>query len=336
MRAALLWAAVLFLLAQLAGGALLDYHWQAIRFPSAGIVLAHLENKRPPFDIVCLGSSRFMHGLREGDLEQALQQRTGRPVSVLNAAVPSGDQVSSVYMLDQILEKEVRPAFALIEVSPESLNHCNSWLRVHVQRQLGWQDIPQYWRDVCLAGQFSKLAQARLLPLFVHRRQLCQDGYEFVNAFVSRHYPWKAASPTDKRNVIVVDELTDRIRKAHATPLEGTQQGVSQVLTWLRNYQVGGTAAACLEQLIQHCEQQGIRVVLIAPPVTKLHRRTYTPEINAAFLAYMRQLTDSHHCPFLDYRARLPDKLFLDNHHLLAEGSVRLCRLIADEVLTLE
>jgi len=332
-RAALAWAAALFVFVQLVGGALLDSRWQAVRFPSAALIMAQLKSKQRPVDIVCLGSSRFMHGLREEDLEQVMHQLTGRPVSVLNAAVPSGEQVSSLYMLDQLLQREVKPAIVVVEVSPESLNHCNSWLRVHVQRQLGWRDIPQYWSDICFAGQISKLAQSRFMPLFIHRREICRDGYDLLNAFIDRLNRWKPAASTQIRNIIV-DDLTERLQMAHLTPLEGTQQGVSQVLHWLRNYQVGGTAAACLERLVQRCEQQGIRVVLIAPPVTELHRQTYTPEINTAYLAYLRRFAEDHHCPLVDYRDRLPDKLFLDNHHLLAEGSECFSRILASEVLT--
>jgi len=325
-RSALLWTAGLFLLVQQTGGVLLDYVWPALRFPSAANVLARLEEGRPP-DIVCLGSSRFAHGLVESDLERGVTRQLGGPAPViLNASVPAGDQVSSDYLLQRLLERGVRPRLAVIEVTPESLTHCNSWLNVHVQRQLRWEDLPRYGREIVQANQLLRLLKARLLPLYLHRRQMLREGWEKVRP--------ASEQPTEAIPDAAVAEIVRNLRKEpQRDQFDATMHGASQVPRWLRNYRVGGTSAAALDRLLATCRAHGIAVVLVAPPVTVAHRAAYTPAIDQAFTGHVTQLAAQHQIPFISHRERLPDELFLDNHHLLPVGGRTWSAMLAVEVL---
>jgi hypothetical protein len=74
-------------------------------------------------------------------------------------------------------------------------------------------------------------------------------------------------------------------------------------------------------------------VVLVAPPVSSAQRALYTPEIEAVFWEYVRQLGKTYQCRFIDYRARLGDDLFSDNHHVLPPGGKTFTRVLTREVL---
>jgi hypothetical protein len=102
---------------------------------------------------------------------------------------------------------------------------------------------------------------------------------------------------------------------------------------WLRNYRVGGTAAAALERLLETCRQQGTQVILVSVPVTLPHRQWYTPPIEASFQAYLNRLTRAYGCRCVDYRDRVPDAFFLDSHHLNDDGQLYFTRLLVHDLL---
>jgi hypothetical protein len=101
----------------------------------------------------------------------------------------------------------------------------------------------------------------------------------------------------------------------------------------LRNYRVGGTAAEALERLLKRCRQHGITPVLVGVPVSIPYRELYTPEIDGPFLSYMNQMAQTYRCQFVDYRDRVPDSLFLDQHHCNLEGGIYFSEKLSREIL---
>src|SRR5262249_25279153 len=162
-----------------------------------------------------------------------------------------------------------------------------------------------------------------------HRRQLAREGWSGLARLAGNLIQAEGSRPADANPVL--EDLAEKSRRTNATSLERTQSGVSQVHQWLRHYAVGSSATTSLESLLKLCQQQGMQAVLIAPPVTQAHRQAYTPQIDAAFLAHVHQLAETYHCPFVDYRKEVPDRMFLDNHHLLAEGGVYFSKRLARE-----
>jgi hypothetical protein len=176
-RATLLGAAAIFLLAQQAAGLLLDWRGLAVRFPQAARVLAGAPRDGRGPDVVLLGSSR-LEGLvaDEATALLRLENPEAGPVEVYNGAVAGGDPIAEDYVLERLLRQGSRPRLALVEVSPDTLNHYNLWFNFHPHRQLTWRDMPAYFLDVCRVGEFKKLAQSRLIPLYAHRRGLRREA----------------------------------------------------------------------------------------------------------------------------------------------------------------
>src|SRR5581483_3547900 len=113
-------------------------------------------------------------GLEQGELGKLLRRefQESQPVWVFNAAVPAGDPVTMEYVLGQVIQRGARPDWAIVEVSPETLNEYNEWLGIHVRRQLRWDHVPSYLVETCWSGQGLRLFSARFFALFLHRQQL--------------------------------------------------------------------------------------------------------------------------------------------------------------------
>jgi hypothetical protein len=112
-----------------------------------------------------------------------------------------------------------------------------------------------------------------------------------------------------------------------------TQAGLPTIKRWLRDYAVGSGSGRALEDLVQRCREHDMTVILVAPPVAEAHRSLYSPEIDFAFLCRVVDVSRRYGCQFVDYRARIPDRLFRDNHHLRQPGGQRFSRLLEQEVL---
>jgi hypothetical protein len=330
----LLWAAVLFLIPQCLGGLALDSSGLALRFPTAGRLLAVLDGGHRQPDIVFLGSSRFGFGIHAPEISRILRrhQPVDKPVMVFNASLEAGDPIAEHFMLGQLLARDIRPDLILIEVSPETVNRHIIWMRDHVRRQLGWLEMPAFVTDMWESRTVLHFLAARFLPLFVHRQVIVQRAGQVGRDFLGCNQQPTPALGAGSRvspwyRMLGMPPITD-----HHCP-ERTTIGAGLFQKWLRNYEIGGNAARALEDLLCQCRQLGIHAILIGVPVTELHRGLYTPEINFAFLHYIKRLCVLYQCQFVDYRAAVPDRYFSDNHHLHVEGCIYFSRKLAEEVV---
>lgn len=268
-RTAFCWAAGAFVAAQLTASVILDYAWPAARFPYAAEVLGRAGKAGPRPDVVLFGSSRIAGGLRARDMGQELQATLGLPHAplVFNAAVPAGDLISADHMLKQLLRRGVRPTLAVIEVNPETLNHYNEWFFFHVRRQLRWDDVPAYWRDVFRAGQAHRLLRARFVPLSVHRGNIRRACLAWLDPQLVESMPLEAWSlPVEKQTsetdaphaatAAVAQQPTwdEVLQRCGESPTEqqrhGTLAGLEQPYRWLKHYRVGGASAKALERML--------------------------------------------------------------------------------------
>jgi hypothetical protein len=331
-RRALLWAAILFLLVQLLAGVALDYYGMAVRFPTAAHLLAALDASQRKPNIVFLGSSRFGMGLSAPEISRIMcQQLPGSPSpEVFNASLEAGDPIWAKRFLRELQTRDIRPALALIEVSPETVNRYNMWTSYHVYRQLSWQDMPAFVFNAPDSRTLFKILEQRLVPLYMHRQAILQM---IANSTSSTASPDGDQQDFDSRVGIWYRMLGLPARPPTISHPDWTITNVGLVQRWLRRYKIGGNAASSLEQLLAQCRQLRIQVILVGIPVTELQRRLYTAEIDAAFLAYMKRLCVAYQCQFVDYRAAVPDRYFSDNHHLHVEGCIYFSRKLAEEVV---
>jgi hypothetical protein len=329
-RRILLWIAVLFALAQLGGGVLLDHVCTWIRFPSAYEALGRLEEstaRAETPDVIYFGSSRFGACLNQELLQSTVRCATGDPSArVLRATVPGGEMVSADYLLTECVHRGARPRFILLEIVPEALNHQNAWMRMIVVRQLTWSQVPAFFSEILSTGDFGYLFRTRLAPLYAYRRQILEK-LEETCAGAPTVAATGASSVLDPSPEPVGKEVSD----AEARRI--SLQGQAFIRRGLKDYHVGGTSLKALLHLLETCRQYQITALLITPPVTSAYRELLTQASNDPFLACVNRLEAEGRCLFFDCRDALPDRCFVDIHHAGRQGELRFSEKVGREIL---
>jgi hypothetical protein len=335
---ALAWTALFFLSFQLGAGILLDYVYPQVRFGTADYLFSALRARRNP-DVIALGSSRIGLAFNAAEVGNVLRTRLpGQDLNVMNLAVPSGDPRTSVYVLDQLFALGHRPRLVVVEVAPEELNAHNEWFGYDIARVVRWHDMPTALPEAMRSGTMRRLLTYRLLPLLMHRDEICRYGFP---AWTGR-LPSEMAAPnvplTSVQSCIDSQGLwgeaieNQRGWGEPAGPAD-LREGLGHLRKWLRAYHAGGTPLAALERLLRHCQNDGIAVVMVAVPFHRDHRHEYTPAIEAEFLATMADLQREFGCSFVDERASVEDRLFFDNAHVYPKGGSEFSTRLAKEVL---
>lgn len=342
----LCWTAILFFLGQTLGGLVLDTVWTRVRNPFLHWHLDRLALLEEPPTIVCLGSSRFGSQLDESELTRTVRELTGdATVRVFNASLPAGDPITSERTLDQLLEAGIRPRLVLLEVCPEVVGHRNDWLCIHLVRQLDWSDAPSYTGELIRTGHILRYLKARLLPLYQHRRRILEEleqefaeaGREEKDRSGTRRIDAAVPPPKDldtrPAGEVWAELVQQTIHDPDADLRQRSALGLRDVRRFLRRYRTGGNSARALERILERCRAEGIETVLVGVPVSEIHRAQYTPEIDALYRTYLDGLGARYGCRYADFRARVPDGLFMDNHHATPEGAVWISRLLAVDLV---
>jgi hypothetical protein len=351
-------AAVAIVASQLATGLALDEAPLRVRFPQGAKVLEWAGRLGDAPYALLLGSSRFW-GI-DMDAVAATLRDGGHDVPVVKGAVPAGDAVVADLLLPRLLAQGSRPRLVVLEVSPETVARPSPWVTDHVIRFFTWRDVGAWLPEIVRGDRMSRAFGARLAPIEVYRRELLtwmtgsappylrvpRAGEAGVNGLVAtatanarvgarpatepvRPTPTRespsaandAASPTD-----------DAVSAARPGRVAATLAGVRQTRKWLRRYRADGRAAQHLERLVVRCRDAGVAIVLVGVPVSSRIRALYTPDVERAFGEVVERARRSG-AEFLDYRARVPDALFKDHHHLNARGSTFFASLLASEVI---
>jgi hypothetical protein len=366
-----LWAAAIFVTAQLAASGLLDYWWPQVRFPTLHQQLARFDATDGAVNIVFLGSSRTGCLMAEAELNRVTREITGDPqVNCFNAYVPAGDPILCERMLRRLFERPSRPRFVVIEVCPEGLNQRTAWLAMYVGWALCWNDVPAYIKDLAVTGSLVRFCGTRFIPLYVYRDQIRRQlaactakwclGSEYglspVMLSLPQGMPPPASQPNPHGNIAQGPgvkgpgsesgryevrgaaewwkaAIASSLRETRIDPNRTTTLGLEGVRRELKGYRTGGNAAGALEQMLRQCRAHGVEPILMSVPLSSGHRQCYDPEVEAAFQACMAEMTRKYACRYVDYRDALPDHFFVDHHHAAPEGACLFSRQIAVELL---
>jgi hypothetical protein len=213
-----------------------------------------------------------------------------------------------------------------VEISPELVPRNNRYFRFIITRQITARDLPKYLPDILLSHDaVSRLISSRLTPFFIHREQLLSWGGELLGS--------KQNGATNSLEANSFQAFRD-MREKDAVPLaQRIRNGAKRFESQLRNYEIGGTTAEALENMIADFRARNCAVVLVVPPLTSSQRALFRPDIRSAFANFVQRLQTRYACEFVDYSERLPDTLFVDNHHGSNAGSVQFTEMLAREVV---
>jgi hypothetical protein len=322
-RAAAVWAVGLFAGGQLATGLLLDYRYPLVRFPSAGRVLAVAAAEERPPAVAFFGSSRTGAAVDAIEADRILAAESGRDPAprVVNLGVPAGDALSAEFLLDQLLQAGRKPRWVVVEVSPETLNRRNLWMSSHAVRQLTWEDVPTHWQTARRWHAGGYFAEARLVPVYTHRRQLVAEARSAARG-------WLALSAGGAVGADGPLDWGDIIRPTDRPPddklIRQSREGVDQtVRRWLTPFEVAGVSPAALERVLGRCRAEGIGVVLLGIPACSAHREAITPAIDNEYRGYLGRVCREYGCRFVDARDWVADTDFLDTLHVRFDAGAK-------------
>lgn len=336
-RRALLLAFGFYLCGQIAVGLALDHAPLRVRFPqAAGVLRKAAKLERSP-DVVILGSSRFRASVMTREMDDVLRKGHGQaPPVLLNAAVEAGDGYAMDLLLRRLLAAGVRPRLALIEISPETLARRNGWMNAHIARQLTFPEEAAILPEIALSRKIDLLVAARLNPVYFYRREILIWITGRKPPFLRVPDPAEVAreqSSQESADAVAPEPGAGDPERAAEEFRRRAGRGARHIRKWLRKYEISGIAAEGLDRLLERCRAHGVKAILIGPPVTAVHRAVYTDDVESAFRAHLKDLAKRYGVGYVDYRERLPDDLFLDNHHTNAEGARTFSRLLAEEVV---
>jgi hypothetical protein len=326
----LLWLACLFWASQVLGGLVLDYLWARPRYPSQWQMYDRLQARAHAPEIFFFGSSRFEGGINCAVVDAELRRQLGaRAPRAFNAALPAADPTVFERVYQDIMKRGFRPRMLVVEISPETVSDRNPWLYQQALTVLDWRDVSEALAALCANGKIMYLFRGRFLPLYLHRYHIRQQALALVaGLFHPRLAPAKTdppvLPPVTKDPQPLVLTTSDRARMEAAYPV---------MTHGLANYHPGGIAAHRLERLLECCRCAGVPVLLVGVPVTSPYRRAYTAQVDAAFLGYVHELTASYGCVYSDWRDKVADAYFRDEHHLCPAGGVYFSRRLTDRVL---
>jgi hypothetical protein len=338
-RAILAWGIGVFVGVQLMASVVVDYRWFRWRYPMYQEQNSRYEAITPPPNIIFLGSSRTGCIVNDTEVTKVLRDLTGdSSVRSFNSALGWGDPIVCERVLHHLIERGARPRFVVVECCPEGVNQRTSWLTGYVTWLLRWDDLPEFGRELLVSGNMVRFAGGHFLPLYVYRdpirRKLRADAKAWYEGgdmttpvATTEPAPTAPGSPEKWQRAIA-----DTLRQAQAAPPAPT--AVPEIYRrGFNGYRPGGNSAVRLERLIGECRAHGIEPIILSVPLSQPHREQYTPEIEAAFQAYIGEVTRKYSCHYVDFRDRLPDKCFSDHHHGTSAGSLAFSRMFAMEVL---
>src|SRR5947209_17141023 len=266
-RAAIGWAAGLFVAVQVAGGVFLDYAKPLVRFPSAKAVLAVARQDPTPPTFAFFGSSRTGAAVHSDVLDRELAQPGRRLPRSISLAVPAADGITMEFLLDHLLAQGPAPTWAIIEISPETVSAENTWwMPLHVLRQLNWEQVPTHARAAIKGNAAWPYLEARLVPTYTYRKQIIAETKVAVRDWLTR--PTTQASADGTKMVghdptPVPLDWSDIIRAPAKTSddrlVENSRIGASTTIRKsLRSYHIAGPVVAALERMLEKCRANKI------------------------------------------------------------------------------
>jgi hypothetical protein len=330
-RTALVWLAATLCISPFVGGFLLDRCPFRIRDPEAAASVSIWQRTNPAPQILVLGSSRLGSFVRTPELNRLSEESLGQGfVPVVNASLVCGEPITLEFVTRRLLAAGTPPQLVLLEASPDLLARDNRYFSFAITRELTARDLPKYLPDIFLSqSAVSRLLSSRLIPFFRHRNHFLGWINEAVGG--------AAAEPALPANAVEAHSfqfIRDKDKEDPRPPVERMRIGAKRFQSHLRKYQIEGSTSSAFESTVAMLHNRGCRIVLLEPPVSSYQRALLTDEARAQFDGFVQRLRTLYQCQIADYSERLPDSMFVDNHHANDAGSLKFTEYLASEVIS--
>jgi hypothetical protein len=275
--------------------------------------------------VVFLGTSRTQYGIKTQPLEPHLCTNLGRPVSVLNFAIPGATSLTLQRVWRHLPNDGTPPTIAVVEIVPATLDETCPRTDV----SLG--ETPAGEMDFADIQETKKLDEAPRHPLLdnVLARTFPWYGHRLV--ITGRLMP--ELQPTAGRRVPADfgDIDTDPPAGERGAAL---QLAHDRYYNRLSNFHLGSRHLQDLADLLRDIRAANVPVILLVPPEGPLYRSWYAPGAWQEIEQALRDLAEHAGCTFVTTREWMPEESFFDSHHLTVEGGKQFSERLGREVLT--
>jgi hypothetical protein len=319
-RAVLLWAVVLYAVAQLGLDVVMDRWcpWLANavwrdKWPQVQQLVAATSDR--PL-VVMLGSSRTDDGFQAGRL-CGRPAPDGRPLQAYNFGVPMTGPAHQGLFLDKLLAAGIRPRLLLVELLPPLLNEPHrrgvseeNWTFAATERL---NELVRLWPYFDHPGRKAQdWLEGRVAPAYAYRRELTT---RLLQLLVPRRAPLPITRYGDHWGYRLQGPLTPPLRAYRLAESRATFPPA------LRYFRIGARPRQALRHLLERCRRENIPVALVLMPESSEFRGWYTADGRQAIRALLDDLRQDYGIDVIDATEWIADQHFVDTHHLLPTGS---------------
>lgn len=332
-RVVVLSAIMLFVVIQGISFIAIDSETLPIRDPIYEEKVQHLKVHKEFFEpvsplpkrVMALGSSRTMLAFDPTRFMEINRRRFGRDTVAFNFGCAGCGPIAGALYWRRLLQEHITIDTLLIEIHPAMLvahdvPFEHRWLHdyrlrkdeVDRLRNYGWnietprQFRPGGWLTTCSTFRFSALDRfsPSLLPCPFGLTQSRGDQHGYVRGVEPR--------PED--------------RARHLT------QAWVEYSAAFEHPAFGGAAVEAVRDVLQTCQQRGIRTSLVVMPESSDFRSWYAKNSAASLDQWLAEISMKFGAKLIHARKWLGDEDFADGHHATPAGSARFTMRLAEEL----
>lgn len=284
-------------------------------------------------DVVFLGSSRTEQGINAPEMELALAEALGKPVSAFSFGVPNACMLESASFTENILVGEKTPKLVVAAVSVQDLYVNPDAAMTHFRYYATQKEILRLLPTVRTEREFEAAMYG-----------LCRGLSSFELAVVEGPFLPKYKARIDKvlaqRGSHWRDTESEKGVRFADRP---DQKQVLEKAIWrqtgqLEGYRFDGRGVEALHRLIADSKARGFKLLLVEnPQLTEFYAGWYgTTPAYQEYKKVLRDITAKEGIPLFDKTAAelgLTASDFHDPDHMHLDGAKKFTRLLAAQAI---
>ena len=330
-RTALAWSLLSFITLQLGLSYLMSRPLPELRDPEYGYKFKALRQRlqasagQPLF--LLLGSSRT-----DVDLipEVMAAADTGAPQQPLlfNFSMTGCGPIQELIALRRLLAAGIRPDGVIIEVLPPLLHQAEGWGEVKWLRvpRLGWDEVALVKRYTVDVFPMADWLQSTLLPCYGHRFAIMSYVAPGWLSYENRLDGWTSINQSGWVPFTRDPVTPQRRKKALKAARRNYELSLSQ-------FHVTANADHAVRDLLRLCRRNGIHAMLVLLPEGTTFQGWYPEGARQEIDDYLGRLSAELSVPLVDTRSWMPERDFIDSHHLLPGPAAEFSARFGREVL---
>jgi len=342
-KGALLWGAVVFLVAQAILAYIASRTHPEIRDPEFGYRLVRLhqlatEDSQRPLCLI-LGSSRTLCGICPPALLKWPGDAGPEPL-VFNFSQFCAGPVRELQTLRRLLAEGYRPNWLLLEVWPPYWPQEGYWFdEQHMMEQdLRPEDLSivmRYFR--CRGAALVKFVADTFVPITGLRSNLLA---RYAGSFLSpdqrwrelRSISWRDGEPSGWRPWQERGPVEQF--RARADEYRSQMAAVEvQTKPRLEHFFISDATDRALLEILEECRRSHIKPALILMPEHSRMRSWYTPAVHEEIHAYLDRLQSEYSVAVFDTRTWLTDDEFYDLAHMTPAAAIPFTLRLGREMI---